>query len=288
MFTPINFDAVHETVNQLPRRVQATCYIVLTHLLSQARRIPGIHQGLMLYRGDVSTIRRDIPEKIPVSEQEFRTTLSHLEKVGFLTQKLTRPNLVLSICDFDTYVNDNKKSNPESNPEVTQDQPRSNPPILEKVVNDKRKKKEPYVSNPESEAALAIWEEGRPLPNGIDRTTYLKVLDDLHRIDKVPWDSVDGIYEICRWAVTVWESKHIQSPSKLRKPSRTYPELKQWQVIQGQIRDKGASSNGHDSEQVVRPSWAELALQQQAEALRREAEEERIRANQPNLTLKGI
>jgi len=150
MFTPINYEAVQAMVHQLPRRVQANGFIVLIYLLCQARRKPGRYEGMELHRGDVSTVRRDIPEQIPVSEQGFRTVLNHLEAAGFLSQKLTHPNTVVNICDFNTYVNDNY----ESNQQVTQKSPTSNPTILDVVVNGKGEMLKESLPTPSEEEML--------------------------------------------------------------------------------------------------------------------------------------
>lgn len=102
----------------------------------------------------------------------------------------------------------------------------------------------------EADKALAYWEKRRTLPADIPRGTYLQALDALHRLDKVPWETTDGIpgvYAIVRWAVTEWKSGMIQSPSKLRQRSRAYPELKVHQVIANQIvqQNVGAASSTH-------------------------------------------
>ena len=55
----------------------------------------------------------------------------------------------------------------------------------------------------------------------------------------------------------------IQTPTKLRKPSKSYPELKTWQVIEGQIGkepEKREESRGHRKssgmiEREIDPVW---------------------------------
>jgi hypothetical protein len=91
------------------------------------------------------------------------------------------------------------------------------------------------VASEQAKAGIAAWAKHRPLPAGIDLDTYHRVLDDMHRLDHIPWDGETGIFAICRHAVTEWKAEHIQSPSKLRLKSKSYPELRNYQVIQNQI-----------------------------------------------------
>lgn len=110
-------------------------------------------------------------------------------------------------------------------------------------TSKKSRTKKPYQPSSESQKCLQSWERHRRLPNGIDRDIYHKAFDDLHRLNGVPWDGRTGIYAICKWAVAQWEAVHIQAPSKLRKPSKAYPELKTYQIIQGQIDSSSSEAS---------------------------------------------
>ena len=119
-------------------------------------------------------------------------------------------------------------------PEVLRTEPDT---IVSGVSTPRRRRpKTPYQASAEAQKALQSWAKHRPLPDGIDPDEYHKILDDMHRIDKVSWNSATGIYAICRWAVTEWQQAYIQSPGKLRERSKGYPEMKTWQVIQGQVQ----------------------------------------------------
>ncbi len=96
-----------------------------------------------------------------------------------------------------------------------------------------------FVASHDAIRCLKAWEQYRPIIEK-HRDTYLQVFDELHRIDKLPWEGEDGIFAICAFAVKEWTAKMIQAPSKLRKASQKYPELKTWQVIQGQLTDRHA------------------------------------------------
>ncbi len=182
---------------------------------------------------------RRIPNKKTIS-----VILQWLEEAGqVVTEKSGTGNARftwISICNWGTYnstqpakVTQNpRKGNEERTPNKnTQEEQEPVPP---KPPTPKK----PYQPTPEAVAALKLWTDKRPLPDGVNPDDYRKVLDDMHRLDRVSWNSDTGIDAIVAWAVTEWESKHIQTPSKLRKPSKSYPELKTWQVIQNQIRTR--------------------------------------------------
>ena len=98
-----------------------------------------------------------------------------------------------------------------------------------------------YTPSPESQKCLKAWEEHIPLPASGKTLDYCKVFDDLHHIDKLPWERV---HAICRYACEEWGRKYIQSPLRLRKRSKSNEDMKMWEVIEGQLQ--GAHNGGAD------------------------------------------
>ncbi len=89
-----------------------------------------------------------------------------------------------------------------------------------------------YQPTPEALAALAVWTAIYPLPKTAKEPACLKTLDDLHRIDGLPWVRIEAI---CRHAAAKWAPQgFIQSPAKLRKPTRS-GELVTWEAIEKQM-----------------------------------------------------
>jgi len=112
---------------------------------------------------------------------------------------------------------------------------------LRKKAPRKRKiaKPLPYKASDQAHQCLNEWARRRPLPLGAAREIYLKTFDDMVRLDGLPWADVG---QIVLHAVTEWEPGWIIAPSKLRKPSTAYPELKTWQVIQSQLKKNATVS----------------------------------------------
>lgn len=145
----------------------------------------------------------------------------------------------ITICNWNVYQQqDHTLGNTEEN---SQENSQGN--IFKHVKHVK--KENTFVASHESTRCLKAWEQYRPIIEK-HRETYLRVFDELHRLDKLPWEGEEGIFAICAFAVKEWTAGMIQAPSKLRKPSKQYPELKTWEVIQGQIRGQRekAQENG--------------------------------------------
>jgi len=85
--------------------------------------------------------------------------------------------------------------------------------------------------------AQSIFERWRKHPEIDYKSRYkhhwCKVFDDLHRIDRLPWDEIRAISE---FASKRWVPRFMQSPTKLRQPSKAYPEKKCWEIIQSQMK----------------------------------------------------
>ena len=151
--------------------------------------------------------------------------LKRLVEGGYITQKKEPTHTtVITICNWEVYQQEigggcNTNSNTDSNK-------------LKKGKEGTTKK--PYVASDEARACFRAWHQRRPLDTK-QESTYCKTFDDIHRIDKESWEE---IHAVCKYALTEWEAKHIQSPTKLRRPSSTYPEKKVYEVIRDQMQSK--------------------------------------------------
>jgi hypothetical protein len=94
-----------------------------------------------------------------------------------------------------------------------------------------------YKPTPEAENLLATWRDRAPLPQTCNRTTCLKTLDDLHRLDGLSWDR---IARTCDWALKEWVPQgYLSSPVALRTLTRK-KDMKTWEAIERQVQAREA------------------------------------------------
>ena len=100
---------------------------------------------------------------------------------------------------------------------------------------------------PSAEARMIV-ERWRDHPDVDYRDRYhrhwCKVLDDLHRIDKQSWEEIRTVID---FALDRWVPRYMQSPTKLRQPSKAYPEKKCWEIIRGQIHGQSTGDPSDES-----------------------------------------
>ena len=109
-------------------------------------------------------------------------------------------------------------------------------PKVKPKAKSKSKPKEPYSASTEAKRARAQWHRRFPLKDEY-QDDHLKTLDDMHRIDKLPWSEINAI---CEFASEQWAPKgFIASPTALRE-KKPGSEVKQYEKIQAQM----ASGNG--------------------------------------------
>jgi len=82
---------------------------------------------ITIKRGQFVRSRERVAEACGMKIQSVRTSLKHLENVGFLTRKATKRYTVYSLPKYDFYQSLGNYSNPKSNQQLTHDQPTPNP-----------------------------------------------------------------------------------------------------------------------------------------------------------------
>ena len=78
-----------------------------------------------------------------VSIQSLRTTISKLERHGFLTRESTRESTKLTVCNWDTYQKKENEANTQTNSGLTHHQHTPNTPL----TTNKNDKKETIKRN---------------------------------------------------------------------------------------------------------------------------------------------
>lgn len=111
---------------------------------------------IVIKRGELVRSLDDLAEAARLSVQKVRTSLSHLEKTGFLTRKPTRRYTHITLCKYDFYQNMSNYSDTVSNRQLTRDQHDTNTTLTD-VQHDPNNKQE----GEEREEG----KNGRPMPS---------------------------------------------------------------------------------------------------------------------------
>ena len=184
-----------------------------------ARQRPGAMAVIFMleHGGEAAVSELEMATRLP--RQQLRTILQKLEEAGILTRNQPDNNQKLTKISL-TPTRSSRKNQPQTNHKLTKNQPTYNP-------------------SKEAKKAAEIWDKKRMLPKS-DWMEYWKIFDDMQKLDGLQWNGEGGIWAIVEHATTAWESHHIQTPTKLRQKSRTYPELKTWEVIRNQMKRENA------------------------------------------------
>ena len=257
-FTPINENAFDDLIERLPERLRLNGRSLLTEILFRTRRAAGWFDGSELKRGQFVYGEEKLGAQCYLSRQQILTLMEWFKKVGFLTIKSTKSGSIGSLIEIDTYINDKPENNRPSNQQVTNSQPTGNHILKDKGVKGKRKKAYTLQNPTGAEQALRCWTDQADLPKSANEEKCLKVLDDLHRIDQVPWEDAAGINAICKYAAKEWVPEgYIGSPMALRKPTQA-GDMKKFEAIQQQIGAKRSQTptNGRSQRPTYRLAYA--------------------------------
>ena len=106
-----------------------------------------------------------------------------------------------------------------------------------------------YTPSEDALRCAASWVEVvKSKPSKQQQRAWAKTFDDMARIDKLSWADIAAINS---YAFENWVPQgYIQSPTKYRKRSRTYPEQWTWEVIRGHMQN---GSNQRSAESTYDP-----------------------------------
>ena len=121
------------------------------HLVLSANHEMKRWQGIKVDRGQLITGRKSLKNETGISEQTIRTCLNKLKSTGEITIQPTNRFSLITICQYETY-NDNERQtnqpvNQPPNQQLTNNQPTANQQLTtnKNVKNDKNVKK--YLGN---------------------------------------------------------------------------------------------------------------------------------------------
>ena len=96
------------------------------HLLINANFKDHNWRGILIKRGQLPTGINSLYEKTHISKQSIRTCIKKLKLTGELTIKTTNNYSIITLCNFESYQNNNKQINTRNNKQLTNNQHTTN------------------------------------------------------------------------------------------------------------------------------------------------------------------
>jgi hypothetical protein len=128
------------------------------YLILKANFKPSYFMGHDIPRGSLVCGRKQLAEDTGISEQSIRTILDRLKSTSEITSKSTNKFSIITICNYDSYQFDLKKSTNKSTSISTNNQPTTNQQLTtSEEVKKERKKEETLKSIAIPEHLKNIW-----------------------------------------------------------------------------------------------------------------------------------
>ena len=101
----------------------ANTKVVFLHLLLTANYEEKDWQRTTVKRGQVIVGRKELAERLGLSERNIRTALSRLEETGEITKKATNKYTIVTICNYDSYQQIEEAERPTTDQQTTNKRP---------------------------------------------------------------------------------------------------------------------------------------------------------------------
>lgn len=95
-------------------------------LLLNANHNDNFWRGIEIKRGQYVTGLKSLSIKTNISEQSLRTYLQRLEKTGEINRQSTNKYSIITICNYDSYQENEKTTNKQTNKQLTNNQQTTN------------------------------------------------------------------------------------------------------------------------------------------------------------------
>lgn len=169
----------------------ANTKVVFLHLLLTANYEDKDWQRTTVKRGQVIVGRKELAERLGLSERNIRTALSRLEETGEITKKATNKYTIVTICNYDSYQQIEEAERPTTDQQLTNKRPTTDHNIRNKEYKNinsadadsvrayacacERKPIEEYLTEVLMDDS---WVEATCMNHSIDKFTLVKMSED--------------------------------------------------------------------------------------------------------------
>ena len=159
------------------------------HLMLNANYKASRFMGQEIKRGDIVVGRKQLSLDTGITEQSVRTSIERLKSTSEITSRSTNKFSIITLCNYETYQNDNFEINQQNVSPSTTDQPATNQQLTtsKEVNKEKKEKNNTYTVEFES-----FWKQ---YPKKIGKgEAYKKWM-------KIPTNAIDKINKALQWQI---------------------------------------------------------------------------------------
>ena len=213
---------LHRRITQWEWYTHSETLHLFLHLVLNANHKDRQWRGIEVKRGQIIVGRRKLSHDTGLSEQSIRTSLKRLKSTHELTTKSTNQHSLITICNYDTYNNNDILSTSNS----TSKRPTINQQLTtNKNVKNEKKKEKTYVEDSiEFQLACFLYEKISERKKDFKKPNFQNWARDVDLMIRRDSRPPERIKEIIKWCQADegnenwkgWQD-NILSTSKLRK-----------------------------------------------------------------------
>lgn len=188
---------------------EPNCLRVFLHCLLKANHKDKAYRGTLIKRGTFVTSFEVLQYELSLTTQQLRTVLRKLESTGEINKQSTSKGTLITVCNYNTYQEEDIDSNTEINKPTTNEQQTNNKPsTTTKNVKNVNNDKNVRINPPNKAEALVFFKE-----NGKINTSDLEIESEnfINYYSGLDWKYKNG-KKIQNWKfqANAWANNYIK------------------------------------------------------------------------------
>jgi len=184
---------------------EPNCLRVFIHCLLKANHKDKRYRGDVIKRGTFVTSLEILSFELNLTVQQIRTVFDKLESTGEINRQSNRRGTILSICNYNSYQNEESKNNKQDNNEITGKQQTSN----RKLTGTKNEKNEKNENN--IIPTLSEVEEYFKESNKIDKShVKLEAENFINHYESLDWKRNRKKIKNWKLQASTWSNNYLK------------------------------------------------------------------------------
>lgn len=184
---------------------EPNCLRVFIHCLLKANHKDKRYRGDVIKRGTFVTSLEILSFELNLTVQQIRTVFDKLESTGEINRQSNRRGTILSICNYNSYQNEESKNNKQDNNKITGKQQTSN----RKLTGTKNEKNEKNENN--IIPTLSEVEEYFKESNKIDKShVKLEAENFINHYESLDWKRNRKKIKNWKLQASTWSNNYLK------------------------------------------------------------------------------